>query len=393
MGSKVIYPTSRPWRSEPALGCSSCFLRSICGGWYNEGFDCFDKTCCRKPSTCSYACVRSEHFLEIYRDTDGLSSSQKWSLFQRVQEWPLYVPVIQNKSSRRAAIHRRVIAIPTSKLLRWGFNGEKAYRSKPHLYSTFKLSSQTEVIAVSVEKDPPLESYWKYRKIRSSARRLKSLGIRRVICPDFSTAVNLPRSDNLANRKRSLICAEEFSKVGISVVPFLLATHEADWKFWLWFLKEHPHISVIAKEFQTGASYRNIGEWHAQWLLRLEQELGRGLHIIAVGGRRFIPTLARLHGLTVMDSNPFMKTVKRRRLTIKNERWTACRTPKGRPLDELFDHNLCIYEQFIFSKIKAARLANARGIDLPKRPTRPPQPTIQVDPDQPLLPLDELNQN
>ena len=393
MGSNSLYPTSRPWRAEPAFGCNSCFLRGECGGWLNDGFDCFDKTCCGQPSTCTYACPRSDNFQQVYADTDGLSSYRRWLLFQRAQEWPWYVPVIQNKSSRRKTIHRRVVAIPTSKLLRWGFDGEKAYRSKAQLYNAFKLTPKTEIIALSVERDPSLENYWKYRKFRNSARRLKSLGIRRVICPDFSTAINLPRSDNLANRKRSLMCAEEFSEVGISVVPFLLATHESDWGFWQWFLKEHPQISVVAKEFQTGAACRSIGEWHVRWLLDLEQKLGRGLHIVAVGGRRFIPVLARLHGLTVIDSNPFMKTIKRRRLTITNQHWTACRTPKGRPLDDLFDHNLCIYEQFIFSKIKLARSPGTNGIELQKRPANPSLVTIQTDPKQPFLPLSGVTQN
>jgi hypothetical protein len=367
-------------------------MKDECGGWYNEGFDCFDGTCCGKPTTCKYACARSDSFLQVYRDTHGFSSFRKWSLYQNTQEWPWYVPVIQNRSSRRTPMHRSIIAVPTSKLLRWGCNGEKAYRSKGDLHNAFRLSPKTEIIAVSIEKDPPLETFWKYRKIRNSAKRLKSLGIRRIICPDFSTAVNLPRLDNLANRRRSLMCAEEFSEVGISIVPFLAATHEFDWKFWLWFLKEHPEITVIAKEFQTGASYRRIGDWHAQWLLRLEQELGRGLHLVAVGGRRYIPTLARLDGLTIMDSNPFMKAVKRRRLTIKNHRWTSCRTPKGKPVDELLEHNVCIYEQFIFSKIRAARGIRNMRANPPKKLIERSWHTADKDMKQRFLPFTLLDQ-
>lgn len=213
--------------------------------------------------------------------------------------------------------------------------------------------------------------------------RLKSLGINTIICPDFSTAVNLPRLDNLANRRRSLICAEEFSAAGISVVPFFLATHEADWQFWLWFLKEHTQINVIAKEFQTGASRRKVGEWHARALLQLEQKVGRGLHLIAVGGRRFIPMLAHLQGLTVMDSNPFMKSVKRRRLTIKNQQWTASRTAKGAPIDELLNHNTCIYEQYILDKIKNTRSGKSDRLRSSKHPQRSSTPpSAEIDPRQ-----------
>jgi hypothetical protein len=354
MDLKLLYPTARPWRVEPAFGCNACFAQDDCGGWYGEGFDCFDATCCGKTKTCKYACPRSENFHEVYRDTDGFSSFREWSLRQNKDYWPEYIPVVQNKSSRQKAIHRQVIAIPTSRLLRWGSQGEKAFRSRTHLQQTFKLTPTTEVVALSIEKDPPLETYWKFRKVRDSVSRLRSLGIRRIICPDFSTGANLPRLDNLSNRKRSLICAEEFSRAGISVVPFLHATTEFDWNFWLWFLKEHGQITTVAKEFQTGAHNRRIGQWHCHALLELEQKLGRGLHLVAVGGRKFIPQLVKLHGLTIMDSNPFIKSIKRQRLTIKDHRWTFNRTPQGAPVDDLLNHNMCVYEQYIIAKIRAA---------------------------------------
>lgn len=392
MEFKILYPTSRFNRSEPAFGCNTCFAKDQCGGWYDEGFDCFDATCCRKPKKCKYACVRSNNFLQIYRDTGGFSSAQQWSLYQRKEGWPGYIPVIQNKSSRRKSIHRQIIAIPTSKLLRWGNNGERAYRSRGHLYKSFKLSPKTEIVAMSIEKDPPLETYWKNRKLRDSVNRLKSLGVRRIICPDFSTAVNLPRLDNLANRKRSLICAEEFSGAGISVVPFLHATHHFDWTFWLWFLKEHPQITTVAKEFQTGAHYRKIAEWHAQALLNLQQKLGRGLHLIAVGGRKFIPVLAKLHGVTIVDSNPFIKAVKRQRLTIKNHRWAFCRTAKGTPVDDLLDHNICIYEQYVLAKIKAARGVRRAAISPIKTFDGRITNVVENDGNQPFLPFPLMEQ-
>jgi hypothetical protein len=259
------------------------------------------------------------------------------------------------------------------------------------LQKAFRLDPKTEIIAVSIEKDPPLETYWKNRKVRDSVNRLKSLGIRRIICPDFSTAVNLPRLDNLANRKRSLICAEEFSQAGISVVPFLHATTDFDWEFWLWFLKEHRHITAVAKEFQTGAHNRKIADWHCQAVLELEQKLGRGLHLIAVGGRKFIPRLAKLHGLTIMDSNPFIKAIKRQCLTIKNHRWTFNRTRKGEPIDDLLNHNLCIYEQYVIAKMKDARGKSRVAMSPAKKVTNQPVVVIEGTAKQPVLPLTSSN--
>lgn len=112
MDLTILEPTSRPSRSEPALGCASCFTKNECGGWHDEGIDCFQATCCGKTETCTYACVRAANFVKVYRDTGGFSSIQKWNLYQRRQDWPGYIPVIQNKSSRRALLHRQVLFRP-----------------------------------------------------------------------------------------------------------------------------------------------------------------------------------------------------------------------------------------------------------------------------------------
>ena len=65
-------PTSANARFEPALGCQECFARNECGGLYTPGrLDCLCTTC--SPEQCTYLCPRNKNFVNIWRDTDGIT--------------------------------------------------------------------------------------------------------------------------------------------------------------------------------------------------------------------------------------------------------------------------------------------------------------------------------
>ena len=50
-----------------------------------------------------------------------------------------------------------------------------------------------------------------------------------MIAPNFSLFRDVPRFDNLANIKRSLLCAEELSTAGLSVIPYIAGITERLW--------------------------------------------------------------------------------------------------------------------------------------------------------------------
>jgi hypothetical protein len=278
-----------------------------------------------------------------------------------------------------------MVAVPTSKLLRSDRNGVPHFRTELEMKEGLKLGARTTVLALSVEKDPALEAYWRSRNVRDLKQRLCNLGIQYAVAPDFSMAVNLPRFDHLANRRRSLICAEEMSAVGISVVPYIAAVAEKDWEFWVWFLREHPQIVSVCKEFQTGARNHTIAAWHLQHMRDLEQKLGRGLHVFAVGGRRYLNSLLKLNRVTIVDSSPFIKAIKRRALQKKGVNWIAKPMPKNRPIDRLLEDNVRLYANYIHERC-TSRVVRADERQPQMRPVASTTPTMGIEDTQLSLP-------
>jgi hypothetical protein len=196
---------------------------------------------------------------------------------------------------------------------------------------------------LSVKDDPDLETFWKYSELRSLPEYLANLGVEHITAPNFSFANNVPRTEHLANLARSLRCIEEFSTAGLSVIPHLNACNERQWDFWADFLKEHSEITVVAKEFQTGAAMPRIAQWHIDELQRIQERMGRGLHLLAVAGRRHLGLLLGLERFTIIDSVPFVRTIFRRRMSRNDGRWAIRFTRRGEPLDGLLRHNVDVY--------------------------------------------------
>ena len=343
-----VPPTSRPQRTEPALGCQDCFLFSQCGGTYAPGvFDCL-AFCCNKPSTCTFVCPKSERFVEVLRDTGGLVLNQRWQIRQRATELPHYLPCIQHGSSRMKRLNFPLVVVPTCEVTR---RREKPCETPAQIRTAFKLRRNARIILSSIDEDRELENFWHVKTVRSLAKRLAALDIEHIIAPNFSLPLEIPRFDNIANVRRSLVCAEEFSKVGMSVIPYIAGVTEHDWDFWEGFLREHREINIIAKEFQTGPSNNQVALWHIGHLLKLQDRIKRGLHIVAVGGRRHLRNLIEFSGISVIDSNPFMKTCHRFALAASGI-WEDFPTAPNEPLDDLLLTNILRYTELVETAIR-----------------------------------------
>jgi hypothetical protein len=352
-----VPPTSRPQRTEPSLGCRSCFLFSQCGGTYAPGiFDCL-AFCCNKPGTCTFVCPKSDRFLEVVRDTGGLVLNEKWDIRQRNIKLPSYLPCIQHGSSRMQRLELRLVVLPTCEVTR---RRAKPCESPTDLRAAFKLRHDARVILATIDEDRELENFWRVKAVRSLAERLAGLDVEHIVAPNFSLPLEIPRFDNIANIRRSLICAEEFSRAGMSVIPYVAGVTEHDWTFWEGFLREHKEIKIVAKEFQTGASNNQVADWHVGHLLRLQDRVKRGLHIVAVGGRRHLKKLVEFSGISVMDSNPFMKTCHRFALTASGG-WEEYPTAPNEPLDKLLLTNILQYEELIEAAIREVMEPKPKG--------------------------------
>ena len=370
----TLPPTSANARFEPALGCQDCFARKECGGLYTPGaLDCFCH-CCNKPDTCTYLCPRSKHFIDVWRDTDGITITKPF-LRQGHNALPAYIPLIQHGNRRTAPLQVAHAALTTFDITRRDKRINDMLRDPNQLRAKFQLAPTTALLLSSIAPDKELERYWQDRHHRHLIDGIKAIKPAHVIAPNFSLFHNVPRFDNLANIKRSLLCAEELGKAGLSVIPYVAGITAADWERWADFLKEQNQITMVCKEFQTGPSKKTIGEWHIHRLQELQQRLGRALHVIAIGGRRYRRQLRAFERITIMDSAPFMRTMHRRQFC--NNRWQETPTPHGAPLDDLLAHNITVYTSHI----------NQSHIPVPRRG---PRAATTIDPNQLLLWPDNL---
>jgi Domain of unknown function (DUF4417) len=364
----MIPPTSTNTRFEPALGCQYCFAQEACGGFYHPGnLDCLTY-CCNNPASCSYLCPRNNKFLAIWRDTDGLDINIK-VLRQHDDQLPTYVPLVQHGSQRCGHLQVPVAAITTFSATRRDKTTRDMLRDPVALRQRYRLAPTTPIILSSIARDAKLERYWRDRHHRRIIDGIRSIAPAHVIAPNFSLFRDVPRFDNLANIKRSLLCAEELSAAGLSVIPYIAGITAHDWDRWAGFLREHSTIRMVCKEFQTGPSSNIKAAWHIARLEELQQRTGRALHLIAIGGRRHLPRLRAFPDLTVIDSVPFMRTMHRRILNAVG--WSPTPTPLNAPLDDLLAHNLTAYLE---------RIRDLR--ERPPTPGRPPRPTTTADPNQ-----------
>jgi hypothetical protein len=244
--------------------------------------------------------------------------------------------------------------------------------TREELRRYFRLDDSTDIISLSVEKDKHLELFWQHLRERRYAEHLANLGLRHISAPNFSFALDVPRPEHIVNRARSLRCAEEFTRVGLSVIIHLNAYNQSDWNFWRDFLKEHSKIKIVALEFQTGLTKPQKAKWHAAQLKRLQQSLGRGLEVLAAGGRRHLHVLTDFSAVSIVDSVPFIRTMKRRRLGSVDGKWVFHPTHKQESLHDLLQHNISAYSELVRNSYLMAKECRA---------TAPKMPTVAQEPD------------
>jgi hypothetical protein len=302
----------------------------------------------------------------VWRDTDGLQITIN-HLHQATTSLPEYIPLIQHGNRRTTPLSAPIVALTTFDVTRIDKERKDMLRDPDQLRERFRLAPNTPIILSSVAQDVELERYWRHRHDRRLVEGIKALNPAHVIAPNFSLFRDVPRFDNLANIKRSLLCAEEFSTAGLSVIPYIAGITATDWDRWAAFLQEHQDLTMVCKEFQTGASTKTKGDWHIQRLEELQQKLGRALHILAVGGRRYIPALRRFAQVTIIDSNPFMRTMHRRILTTNG--WQSAPTPPGAPLDELLQANIAAYASVVHQLMCGEQLPRRQPIPQAPAPT------------------------
>jgi hypothetical protein len=337
-------------------GCADCIYFEDCGGIQPEKalFDCFDQYClgdCDR-SRCDNVCPYNPMFASFLAEIGGLRFDNLPPLTQAALELPRYIPVVHHGSRRQTPLSFPVVALDTYRIFR--LQGKDKYAalvcSAEQLRRAFCLAPDTRIVLRGTGKDPMIERYWSFRRSDNVTAQMAKLGVSLVIGPNFSHFLGVPRTDNIFNRRRQLICLEEISSAGLSPVPHLSAVQPGDWKFWRRYLCQNETIRYVAVEFQTGNKNRMEGRKVIDQLALVQDLLGRPLHPLAIGGGQFVEYLAgRFERFSLVDSKPFMNAVNRQAfdLAAGKHPWRKCRTHDGQPIDNLLEQNLVSYARWI----------------------------------------------
>ncbi|HZI15075.1 MAG TPA: DUF4417 domain-containing protein [Myxococcus sp.] len=287
---------------------------------------------------------------------------------------PLYVPMLRHGSKRNEVFQSPVVALSAFDLLR---DAKQGYGTRcptaEELRVRYRLRPDAQVLLVSVAKDQYLEAYWSNRNLRNVPDMLARLALLGMTMPNYTSFVDAPSIHTHWNLRRMRKNAEELTAAGIAVVPHLNARTRDDWNFWTALLEQQPAIRYVCKEFQTGLRRYEVGARHLWHIDDLQHRLGRALHPILVGGGRFAHVAARyFERFTIVDSVPFIKTVKRKRgVQVGGAplKWRSNVLSGEECLDELLSHNVALYSHVLQERVASAKrlIQEAVQLELPLR--------------------------
>lgn len=367
-----------------SMGCQRCPLLRQCGGYTRTSgaWSCMDLCATCDRARCDKVCLKkAARYAEDLLEIGGFGFQGIRALVQPLgTALPQYIPMIQHGSEGVEDASLPWAAVPMSRLMRFQRGRYAPVATTPgELRRVFGLSPSTRVILVGVGKDRPIERYWRWRHAHDTAPLLGALDFESVVVPNYSFFLEDPRPQHFFNRKRSLICADEFSRAGVPAVPCLQAVAPIDWTYWHAFLAAHEEVSVVAKEFQTGLAKRGRGLPAIESVARLQDQLRRRLHVVAVGGGKYAADLAaRFDGWTIIDSIPFMKATHRRMAGTGGRRVRWIPTMDG-DVGELMVHNTLRWSDWLAARARGDVRENAAREPMPRRIGRASGGPVQLE--------------
>jgi hypothetical protein len=354
-------------RNSPSLGCLTCPERKLCGGVCVAApyFDCLTY-CCGNAAGCTSICRSNpELFARRLWEIDGfaLDNVPRGPVLP-APDLPFVGSVLFHGSSREEPARLGVAALPLSTM----FNrrdGDPRCDSPAALRDAFQLTPDTPIMLTGTEDDPPLERWWELGASRRTTiiRAMRAAGVSLTTTPNYSLIVNAPRWDDLYAMKRIGLVHAEFIAEGMPAALHVNGRTDTDFRRWAEFIAARDEITHVAYEFTTGTGRALRRDQHAIWLTGLAGEVGRPLHLIVRGGFDLLGTLAtRFAGITVLETDSFMRTMKRRRAVLTNNgqlNWGASPTKAGAPLDALYAANVEVMKKFVENLLMVKPTASA----------------------------------
>jgi hypothetical protein len=321
--------------------------------------DCFDQFCCG-DGRCDHVCpYKPGDFRQRMEEIGGFGVDDIGELVQRSLKLPAYLPMVHHAYRRANPLNSPAVALDPYDVFRLR---QDEYRSAAtngaELRQQFKIDGKATVLFQGTCQDDMLERYWSYRRSDQVAKTVAQLDVSAVIGPNFSTFLDVPRTDVLFNQKRQVLCLSELSIFAVSVVPHLSAVMPQDWDFWARFLRRQPQLNYVAINFQTGNKSAVEGMKALDQAMRIQRFIGRPLSLILIGGAQFLYEAGRrFDSVTLVDSAPFFKAMHRRwfRPTGLLRRWQDTYTLETQPVDHVLQHNTAEYSRWASEVLAAAK--------------------------------------
>ena len=282
---------------------------------------------------------------------------------------PMIVPFVHHRYGRAAVLNEPVVALSLYEFVNFA-TAKLQVRTRAELSARFLISETAQVLVNGVDKDGPIERWWDYKDRELVQALLNQLGITLTTTPNYSLLTDVPRTDNLHAMKRILLAWTEMASAGLATALHINGRTEHDYLRWGDLIAERPEIEILAFEFASGCGWGERIHWHVTQLCRLADRVGRPLAIvIRGGGRKLEELLQHFAQVTLVETDAFARTIRRRRAYLTEEgrlKWAKSPTPLGAPIDELLAHNVNLVRTSYETRLHTA----TRSRPLPRWPGR-----------------------
>jgi len=292
-------------------------------------------------------------------------------------EIPEYLTLIQGGVCFQRSLSLRFAALNLVEIFHGDKSNKLSFGERPltsiSLRAEWGLPLNTPIILSGVAKDPDLERIWSNHRVKGLARKIADLDVVAVTAPNFTFWRNAPRLENLCNRRRMFRFAEALAAEGVAVIPHLNSTNDHDWQWMRDFYRFHPELETVCMEFRTGNRRKEIKQRKINALRHFRDELGRDIHPFIIGNIEAAAQVRKYFSkVTAIDSTPALKTVKRQKAVLKNEKiatWRKQPVASRACMADLFEANYLYHQDYVMRKMQTA-LGIEEGTVAPERHRR-----------------------
>jgi len=266
---------------------------------------------------------------------------------------PKYVTTIYHNGGRSGLLDLDWVAIPLYRIIQYGSDGTANLIAEDaeSLRKIFRLHARTKIIVTGPGADQGIENFWKHHQKAGLLSRIQKLGISVFTVPNYSFFFGMPPMHHRYNRGRILRMGERASAAGLPTILHANILHEADWCDWEKLVREHPEITALCFEFQTGYASAVHGDRAFDRLVKFQSNVNRPIHPILIGGARYAARLGKhFVSATVIDAQPFMQTAHRKSFDYTDDDrflWVFKATPPNEAADARFKGTLQKYSRRI----------------------------------------------